>query len=80
MIEEFKGIEKPFFNIFLFLKKNLRTTSWVTNIAMNPNKGLILWQQSKDSFFKFYSLYIINLSVCPFLLAIIGRLLDCLET
>jgi len=54
--------------------------SWVTNIAINPNTGLILCQISKDFFFKFYLLYINNLSVCLFLLAIIGRLLDCLET
>ena len=80
MIEEFMGIEKPFFNIFFFLKKNLKTTSWVTNIAINPNIGLILCQIFKEFFFKFYLLYINNLSVCLFLLAIIGRLLDCLET
>ena len=54
MIEEFMGIEKPLFNIFFFLKKNLKTTSWVTNIAINPNTGFILCQISKDSFFKFY--------------------------
>ena len=29
MIEEFMGIEKPFLNIFFFLKKNLKTTSIV---------------------------------------------------
>ena len=80
MIEEFIGIEKPSFNIFFFPKKNLKTTSWVTNIAINPNTGLILCQISKDFFFKFYLPYINNLSVCVFLLAIIGRLLDCLET
>ena len=80
MIEEFMGIEKPFFNIFFFLKKNLKTTSWVTNIAIYPNTGLILYQISKEFFFKFYLLYINNLSVYLFLLAIIGRLLDCLET
>jgi pyridoxine 5-phosphate synthase len=40
---------------------------------------LILCQISKDFFFKFYLLNINNLSVCLFLLAIIGRLLDCLE-
>ena len=80
MIEEFMGIEKPFFNIFFFLKKNLKRTSWVTNIAINPNAGLILCQISKEFLFKFYLLYINNLSVCLFLLAIIGRLLDCLET
>ena len=79
MIEEFMGIEKPLFNIFFFLKKNLKTTSWVMNVAINPNRGLILCQIYKD-FFKFYLLYINNLSVCNFLLAIIGRLLDCLET
>jgi pyridoxine 5-phosphate synthase len=54
--------------------------SWVTNIAINPNTGLILCQINKDLFFKFYLLYINNLSVCLFLLAIIGRLIDCLET
>jgi pyridoxine 5-phosphate synthase len=27
MIEEFKGIEKPLFNIFFFLKKNLKIMS-----------------------------------------------------
>ena len=80
MIEEFMGIEKPFFNIFFFLKKNFKTTSWVTNIAINPNKGLILCQIFKEFFCKLYLLYINNLSVCLFLLAIIGRLLDCLET
>ncbi len=80
MIEEFMGIEKPFFNIFFFLKKNLKATSWVTNIAINPNKGLILCKISKEFFFKFYLLYINNLSGCLVLLAIIGRLLDCLET
>ncbi len=80
MIEESLGIEKLLFNIFFFLKKNLKTTSWVTNIAINPNKGLILCLISKDLFFKFYLLYINNLSGCLFLLAIIGRLLDCLET
>ena len=81
MIEEFMGIEKPFFNIFFFLKKNFKTTSWVTNIAINPNKGLILCQISKEFFFNFYLLYYINnLSVCLFLLAMMGRLLDCLET
>jgi len=80
MIEESMGIEKPFFNIFFFLKKNLKTMSRVTNIAINPNTGLILCQISKGFFFKFYLLYINNLSVCIFLLAIIGRLLDCLET
>ena len=47
---------------------------------MNPNAGLILCQILRDSFFKFYLLFINNLSVCLFLLAIIGRLLDCLET
>ena len=52
----------------------------MTNIAINPNIGLILCQLSKDFFFNFYLLYINNLSVCLFLLAIIGRLLDCLET
>jgi len=80
MIDELKGIEKPLFNIFFFLKKNLKTTSWVTNIAINPNTGLILCQISKDFFFKFFILYINNLSGCLFLLAIIGRLLDCLGT
>jgi len=80
MIEEFMGIEKPFCNIFFFLKKNLKTTSWVTNIAINPNTGLILCLIFKEFFFNFYLLYINNLSVCLFLLAIIGRLLDCLET
>ena len=80
MIEEFMGIEKPFFNIFFFLKKNLKTTSWVTNIAINPNIGLILCQISKEFFFNFYLLYNNNLSGCLFFLAIIGRLLDCLET
>jgi len=80
MIEEFMGIEKPFFNIFFFLKKNLKTTSCVTNIAINPNTGLILCPIFKEFFFNFYLLYINNLSVCLFLLAIIGRLLDCLET
>ncbi len=80
MIEEFMGIEKPFFNIFFFPKKNLKTTSCVTNIATNPNIGLILYQIFKEFFFKIYLLYINNLSVCLFLLAIIGRLLDCLET
>ena len=79
-IEEFRGSERPFFNIFFFLKKNLKTMSWVTNIAINPNTGLILCQISKDFFFKFYLSYINNLGVCHFLLAIIGRLLDCLET
>ena len=80
MIEEFIGIEKPLFSIFFFLKKNLKTTSWVINIAMNPNTGLILCQIFNDFFFKFYLLNINNLSGCLFLLAIIGRLLDCLET
>ena len=80
MIDEFIGIEKLFFNIFFFLKKNLKTMSWVTNIAIIPNTGLILWQLSKDFFFKFYLLYINNLIVCLFLLAIIGRLQDCPET
>ncbi len=80
MIEELMGIENPFFKIFFFLKKNFKTTSWVTNIAINPKKGLILCQIFKESFFNFYLLYINNLSVCLFLLAIIGRLLDCLET
>ena len=80
MTEEFMGIEKPFVNIFFFLKKNLKTMSWVTNIAINPNTGFILYQIFKEFFFKFYLLYINNLSVCLFLLAIIGRLLDCLET
>jgi len=50
------------------------------NIAINPNTGLILCHIFKEFFFKFYLLYINNLSVCLFLLAIIGRLLDCLET
>ena len=80
MIEEFIGIEKSFFNIFFFLKKNFKTTSCVTNIAINPNIGLILCPIFKEFFFNFYLLYINNLSVCLFLLAIIGRLLDCLET
>jgi len=79
MIEEFLGIENPLFNIFFFLKKNLKTMSWVTNIAISPNTGLILCQISKEFFFKFYLLYIYYLSACLFLLAIIGRLLDCLE-
>ncbi len=79
MIEEFIGIEKPFFKISFFLKKNLKTTSWVTNIAINANTGLILCQIFKESFFNFYLLYINNLIVWLFLLAIIGRLLDCLE-
>ena len=80
MIEEFRGIEKQLFNIFFFLKKNLKTTSWVTNIAINPNTGLILCQILKGFFFKFYLSYTNNLSGCLFLLAIIGRLLDCLES
>ena len=80
MIEELIGIEKPLSNIFFFLKKNLKTTSRVTNIAINPNKGLILCLIFNEFFFKFYLLYINNLSVCLFLLAIIGRLIDCLET
>ena len=80
MIEELIGIEKPLFNIFFFLKKNLKTMSWVTNIAINPNRGFILDQISTDFFFKFNLLYTNNLSACNFLLAIIGRLLDCLET
>jgi len=79
MIEEFMGIEKPLFNISFFLKNNLKTMSWVTNIAIIPNAGLILYQISRDFFFKFYLSYINNLIVCIFLLAIIGRLLDCLE-
>jgi len=54
--------------------------SWVTNIAINHNTGLILGQISNAFFFKFYLLYINNLIVCLFLLAIIRRLLDCLET
>jgi len=54
MIEEFMGIEKPLFNIYFFLKKNLKTMSWVTTIAINPNRGFILCQLSKDFFFKFY--------------------------
>ena len=79
MIEELIGIEKPLSNIFFFLKKNLKTMSWVTTIAINPNRGFILCQLSKDFFFKFYPLFIYNLGVRLFLLAIIGRLLDCLE-
>jgi len=50
------------------------------NIAINPNTGLISCQIFNEFFFKFYLLYINNLSVYLFLLAIIGRLLDCLET
>ena len=53
--------------------------SWVTNIAKKPKRGLIV-QILVDSFFNFRKLYINNLSVCNFLLAIIGRLLDCLES
>ena len=79
MIEEFLGIEKPLFNIFFFLKKNLKTMSWVTTIPINPNRGFILCQIFLE-FFKLYLLYINNLGVCLFLLAIIGRLIDCLET
>ena len=80
MIDEFIGIEKPSFNIFFFLKKNFKAMSWVMNIAREPNKGLILYQISAGFFFKFTILYINNLNVCVFLLAIIGRLLDCPET
>ena len=54
--------------------------SWVTNIAINPNKGFILFLLLMEFFFKFNSLYNNNLSLCVFLLAIIGRLQDCLET
>ena len=54
--------------------------SWVTNIAINPKKGLILFLLLMEFFFKFNSLYNNNLSLCFFLLAIIGRLQDCLET
>ena len=79
MIDEFLGIESPSFNIFFFLKKNLKTMSWVMNIAINPNRGLILYQISTDCFFKLSYQYSNNLSACYFLLAIIGRLLDCLE-
>ena len=53
--------------------------SWVTNIAIKPKIGLIPYQISIDFFFKFDLSYINNLYVCNFLLAIIGRLLDCLE-
>ena len=42
IMEEFLGIEKPLFNTFFLLKKNLNTMSWVTNIAINPKIGLIL--------------------------------------
>jgi len=42
MIEEFMGKEKLLFNIFFFLKKHLKTMSCVTNIAINPNTGLIV--------------------------------------
>ena len=38
-----------------------------------------MYQISTECFFKFNYPYINNLSVCDFLLAIIGRLLDCLE-
>ena len=79
-MEEFMGMEKSLFKIFFLLKKNLKTMSCVTNIAITPNTGLILCQIYKEFFFKFYLLYINNLSVCLFLLAIIGRLQDCLET
>ena len=53
--------------------------SWVTSIAIDPNTGFILCQISSDFFFKLNLLYINNLSVCNLLLAIIGRLLDCLK-
>ena len=74
------GIEKPLLIIFFLLKKNFKIMSWVTNIAINPNTGFILCLFLMEFFFKFNYLYINNLSVCYFLLAIIGRLLDCLET
>ena len=50
------------------------------NIAINPKRGLILYQLLGEGFLKLYLLNINNLSLCDFLLAIIGRLLDCLET
>ena len=80
IIEDFVGIENPLLIIFFLLKNNLKTISWVTSIAINASIGLILCQISTDFFFKLNCLYINNLSVCIFLLAIIGRLLDCLET
>ena len=80
IIEEFRGIENPLLIIFFLLKKNLKTISCVTNIAKDPNTEFILYLFSTGFFFKFNYLYINNLSDCYFLLAIIGRLLDCLET
>ena len=64
--------------IIFLLKKNLITISWVTNIAKAPKKGFIVYKISID-FFKFNYLFINNLYVCYFLLAIIGRLQDCPE-
>ena len=49
------------------------------NIAINPKTGFILCLFLTEFFCKFNYLYINNLRVCYFLLAIIGRLQDCLE-
>jgi len=41
MIEEFFGIKKLLFIIFISLKKIFITMSWVINIAKKPKKGFI---------------------------------------
>ena len=79
-MEEFLGIEKLLLIIFFLLKKNFTTTSCVTNIAIKPNKGLIPSFKLIDFFPKLIYYIINNLSACNFILAIIGRLQDCLET
>jgi hypothetical protein len=41
MIEEFFGMEKLLFLIFISLKKTFMTMFWVINIAKKPKKGFI---------------------------------------
>ena len=73
------GIFKFLLIIFFSLKNIFITISWVINIAIRPKKGFISWQILIVLFFKFNLLYINKLYVCNFLLARIGRLLNCLK-
>ena len=60
IIDEFDGIEKPSLIIIFLLKNNLKTMSWVTNIATKPNTGLIL--------FPIFLILLRNYIFCPSIL------------
>ena len=75
------GNRKPIINYFLFTEKQSQN-----NVLSNQHcYKSQYWVDFIPNIYRFFlqiqlSIYINNLSVCNFLLAIIGRLLDCLET